>query len=244
MEKQTINVYFWLTWLLTTSCILLSSCQVLQVTTKKDFNDGFYTHHTDDKKQSVYLDIVYDTIRIYPLKKSNNTRIVDTNTVLFTFRKELDHEYNQFNAFNNTSFDIDFFTIPLKFRPKQNDVPAQLNAILNGAVYLGYRKDKYVMNYIVNPLGKSERNINHFGFSIGAFSGLGNTLMSSTNTKNILQQEYDGIVWSKGLAGILALNSSTIGLSFGFDNLLDKNKNIWIYESKPWLGLAFGLNLN
>lgn len=59
---------------------------------------------------------------------------------------------------------------------------------------------------------------------MGVFSGLGNTFMSPTNTNNILQQEYDGIILSKGLAGIFAFNNITAGLAFGFDNLLDKNK--------------------
>ncbi|WP_294671259.1 hypothetical protein [uncultured Fluviicola sp.] len=47
-----------------------------------------------------------------------------------------------------------------------------------------------------------------------------------------MQQEYDGIVWSKGLAGIFAINRFTVRLAFGFDNLPDKNKSTWIYESK------------
>ena len=85
---------------------------------------------------------------------------------------------------------------------------------------------------------------NHFGFSFGVFTGFGNTFMSPTNTNNILQQEYDGIVWSKGVAGILAVNNFTLGLAFGFDNLLDKNHSNWNYKNKPWVGLAFGLNLN
>ncbi|WP_165940196.1 MULTISPECIES: hypothetical protein [Dyadobacter] len=56
--------------------------------------------------------------------------------------------------------------------------------------------------------------------------------------------EYDGLVWGKGIAGIIGINNFTIGLAIGFDNLLDKNKQVWIYQGKPWLGLAFGLNLN
>ena len=39
-------------------------------------------------------------------------------------------------------------------------------------------------------------------------------------------------------------NNITAGLALGFDNLLDKNKKIWIYENKYWIGLTFGLNLN
>ncbi len=84
----------------------------------------------------------------------------------------------------------------------------------------------------------------HFGYSVGLFSGFGNTLVSPTNTQNILDSEYDGIVWSKGIAAIVGVNNFTVGLTFGFDNLLDKNKKFWLYENKPWIGLGFGLNLN
>jgi hypothetical protein len=48
----------------------------------------------------------------------------------------------------------------------------------------------------------------------------------------------------KGIAGIIGINNFTLGLAVGFDNLLDKNKKVWVYQGKPWLGLAFGLNSN
>lgn len=244
MQKQIFISFIKLTLLITTFCVLLSSCNVLQKNSKKEFNDDYYTQQIENKKQKVYISILDDTIQVYPTKILNNKLIVDTNYIVSLFQKEIKTGVNQSISFAKTSLDIDFFTIPLKFRPNTNDVPAQLNTNLNGAVYFGYRTDKYVMNYIKNPLGKLNRNINHFGFSIGAFTGLGNTFMSPTNTNNILQKEYDGIVWSKGLAGIFALNNFTMGLAFGFDNLLDNNNKIWIYQGKPWLGLAIGLNLN
>lgn len=68
--------------------------------------------------------------------------------------------------------------------------------------------------------------------------------MSPTNTSFAIEEEYDGVIWSKGLAFIFAVNRFTTGFSLGFDSLLDKNKDVWIYQSKPWFGLAFGLNLN
>lgn len=225
-------------------CILLSSCNVLQKNSKKEFIDDFYMQHIDKIKKQVYVSVLEDAISVYPTTIQNNKPSIDTFNSSDIFPKEIYTEFNKTVSFTKPSLDLDFFTIPLKFRPSSNNVPAQLNTTLNGAVYLGYRTDKYVLNYFKNPLGKSDRSINHFGFSIGAFTGLGNTFMSPTTTNNILQQEYDGIVWTKGLAGTFALNSFTIGLAFGFDNLLDRNNKIWIYESKPWLGLAFGLNLN
>ena len=76
------------------------------------------------------------------------------------------------------------------------------------------------------------------------FSGLGNTAMTPSTTRNGIMTEYDGLILQKGVASIIAVNKLTLGLSIGFDNLLDQNKNVWIYQNKPWYGLMLGLNLN
>ncbi|MFY9310501.1 MAG: hypothetical protein WAQ28_15760 [Bacteroidia bacterium] len=70
-------------------------------------------------------------------------------------------------AFNKSSLDIDFLTMPLKYRSQSTGVPPQLNTNLNGALYLGFRADRYKMKYVKNPLKKSVREINHYGFSVG-----------------------------------------------------------------------------
>ena len=225
-------------------CIVISGCSILQKTAKKDFNDGYYTQCINNTKQKVYIDIENETVRIHPTKTINNQLFIDTTSICQFYEKEMKSGFQQFTSFNKPSFDIDFFTIPLKYRPQQSDVPQQLNTNLNGAFYVGYRTDKYLLKYIANPKGKVDRNINHFGFSIGVFTGFGNTFLSPTTTNNNVQQEYDGVVWNKGIAGIVAINNFTLGIAFGFDNLLDKNSSYWIYQSKPWVGLAFGLNLN
>ncbi|GAB3813836.1 hypothetical protein GCM10028895_06320 [Pontibacter rugosus] len=56
--------------------------------------------------------------------------------------------------------------------------------------------------------------------------------------------EYEGVVLLKGVAGIIGINNFSLGLTIGIDHLFDKNRDDWIYQHKPWVGLAFGLNLN
>ncbi len=109
---------------------------------------------------------------------------------------------------------------------------------------MGYRTDTYVLHYKDSPLGISKRNITHFGFSFGGYMGMGGTAMNPWVTNDQIALEYDGVVWTKGLAGIIALNNFTTGLALGWDHLLDKNKKYWIYQGKPWIGFVFGLNLN
>lgn len=217
---------------------------MLQKSAKQDLSDGFYKKKSNSENSKVYVDVVDETIRIQLTKKGFNEIVIDTLQTCELYQPEIKiKEKSNFSLIKN-SFDIDFLTIPLKLRSAEKDVPPQLNANLNGAVYFGYRTDIYKINYTQNPLKTAMRQTNHFGYSIGLFTGFGNTSMSPTNSNNILKQEYDGVVWSKGIAGIIGINNITMGLTFGFDNLLDKNRTIWIYENKPWLGLAFGLNLN
>ena len=102
----------------------------------------------------------------------------------------------------------------------------------------------YRLRYNKTPLNKYQRQTQHYGYSIGLVTGLGGATVNPSVTNNQLTSEYDGVVWSKGIAGIIAINNFTIGLAVGLDDLLDYNKNYWIYQRQPWIGLAFGLNLN
>lgn len=142
------------------------------------------------------------------------------------------------------SFDIDFLTIPLKYRKAEKQVPPQLNSDLSGVIFIGYRNDNYTIGYRETPIYKPLIHIQHFGYSMGVFSGISNTNINPTTTNNMVQQEYQGIVWSKGVSSIIAVNTFTIGLTFGFDNLLDDNNKTWIYENKFFAGIGFGINLN
>lgn len=223
---------------------VFSSCSLFRKTAKQELSDGLYMKRSSSTKSRVYVSVMEDAIYLYPTIKQSKTCILDTSNPSEIYLPKLQNNQKIDFKLSQTSFDVDFFTIPLKLRFTEKGVPPQLNANINGAVYVGCRRDSYKIKYHTNPLKANIRKTNHFGYSLGFFTGFGNTFMSPTNTNTVLQQEYDGIVWSKGVAGIIGINNFNIGLTFGFDNILDKNKSIWIYENRPWLGLAFGLNLN
>lgn len=224
--------------------LLLNSCKVVLKTAKQGLTDGYYTQTENNTVKKVYVDIVEDTIKIYHTVPQSNKPIVDTTQPYRSCLPTLQTSSDIFFSLYKKSFDIDFLTIPLKYRFATGSVQPQLNTNLNGAVYIGYRTDQYTTLYKLNPLRVSKRQITHFGYSIGFFTGLGNTFMSPTNTNNKLTQEYDGLVWNKGIAAMFGINNFTVGISLGFDRLLDDNRDIWIYDNKPWIGLAFGFNLN
>ena len=135
-------------------------------------------------------------------------------------------------------------TIPFKFRPAVNGFPRQLNATFNGAVYLGYRSDVYHLSYKRTPLRVFKRNITHYGYSLGLFTGIGTARIDEYVTNNGINIQYDGAVNLSGINLIVGVEKVSIGLAAGVDYLLDKNRKYWVNNGKPWIGFSFGLNLN
>ena len=136
---------------------LLNSCSVMQKTAKKDLIDDFYTQKTNKEKQKVYADIIDDTLHIYATKLTKNVLKVDTTQAPKVFLPVGKNKDNLEFLLSKTSFDIDFLTIPLKYRFSKKNVQPQLNTNLNGAVYLGYRTDRYFINYKLNRHWKLTR---------------------------------------------------------------------------------------
>ncbi|MCH7396402.1 hypothetical protein MM236_00305 [Belliella sp. DSM 107340] len=115
---------------------------------------------------------------------------------------------------------------------------------LNASVYAGYRTDFYSLKYSRNKFGQQERKTRHYGLSFGAFSGFGSSPITPWFTNDQITEEYDGLVWSNGLAFSIGIDYLNLGFALGWDRLLDKNSNLWIYQRKPWLGLIIGININ
>lgn len=224
--------------------LYLSSCSIIRKTKEHDLSDGTYTKKEGSQKSIVFVDVEGDDFRIFPVIRERNNWAADTSgTEAIYLPSVVTYQVMDFNLVKR-SFDLDVLTTPLKIRFATAGIPSQLNATLNGSVFAGFRTDVYTVKYQQNPLKAAARHVTRLGYSIGLFSGIGNSLISPSTTQDRIAYEYDGITWSKGLAGFLGINNYTIGLTVGIDHLLDGNRQIWIYERKPWLGLSFGLNLN
>ncbi|MBE9461858.1 hypothetical protein ACFP1I_31560 [Dyadobacter subterraneus] len=223
---------------------LLSGCAGLKDSPKFKFDDGVYLTKINNQKQHVYIENTNDSIAVYSLKKGwhrlppTTVKPLKSYTLKNTGKEAGSHKYWQ------NSFDIDFMTIPIKFRPSTQSFPKQFSNNVNGILYLGYRNDTYRLSYKTNPVGKISQKIAHFGISGGFITGFGATAMNPWVTNNQISIEYDGLIWSKGVAVVMGVNKFTFGLIGAIDHLLDKNKDFWIYQGKPYLGLAVGLNLN
>ena len=220
--------------------LLLAGCGSLKSSSKYQLNDGFYKARIAHQKNvPVYVHVQDDSIQVYraPGRQPDTSR--------FNGYAPVGTETSESLRLVQASFDLDVLTIPFKHRPAASGLPRQLNTNFNGAVYVGYRSDIYKILYRKTPLGRHVRQTRHFGYSAGLFGGLGATFVSSSvMAPGQSVPDYDGVVFSRGVAAIVAVDNVTFGLGFGFDYLLDENRRSWIYQNKPWLGLTLGLNLN
>ena len=231
-------------WTVFTFILGISGCRTGKETSNYQLSDGYYKGKIfNNQNNRVYIHNSEDTISIYLVQRK--TKSIDTLNELKKTFPQLASNFSLMPAtLKQASFDIDFLTIPFKYRPSQKEFPRQFNTNLNGALYVGYRTDIYRLRYVKTPFKSFNRKTPHYGLSFGLFTGLGGTTMNPSVTNNQIVSEYDGVVWSKGIAAIIGINNFTIGLALGYDDLLDYNKKKWLYQGKPWLGLAFGLNIN
>jgi hypothetical protein len=224
----------------------LFSCIANKDVVQYEIVDGIYASKIfEGKPEKVYIDNELEFLYVFPLEKLNENYFLDTlNRSYFSFPQRHHATRLDREIFRTNGFDLDLITIPFKFRSGTTGVPPQLNTNLNASLYFGYRSDWYTLNYRKNQMGVFDRFTKHYGITFGFFTGFGATPINPWVTKDQVLIEYDGIVWSNGLALSFAVDYFTIGLGIGRDNLLDKNSSKWIYQNKPWLGLVLGINLN
>jgi hypothetical protein len=110
------------------------------------------------------------------------------------------------------------------------------------SAYFGFRTDSYHLVYKETPLRQFKRNVLHYGFSVGLFTGLGSAHVNAI-TQDSTTVSYDAMINQSGVSAFLAIERFTYGISIGVDHLLDKNRKLWKYQGKPWIGLSLGFNL-
>lgn len=241
MGIRKIKIIKLLIWLI--SFFLIAGCVPFDKIYSHEFDDGFFKLKSSGKKpESIYLNIADDSLKVYSVQKGKKLKLIDTSTFSGVNLKTIiptDVLYN--STFVRTSPDIDLSTVLLKFRPASGNVPSQLSANFNGLFYVGFRKDFFKLKSSFSELHELSSFIRHTGFDFGLFAGIGITPVTPTTTMSRTIQEYDGIVFQKGFSVFVTYENMSVGMALGFDNLLDKNKSIWIFNNKPWVGLVIGI---
>jgi hypothetical protein len=223
--------------------IFASGCATVKTVTRHDFDSGFYTQKKEgEDPHKIYADVMEDSLAVYPLIIEEGKETPDISSHIGTKISEI-KPGNSFykNSFSNKSIDIDLSTVLMKLRPHQKDVPTQLSYNINAALYIGLRRDFYKLIPYKSALKKETSFVRQLGFDFGLFAGIGMTAMNPWVTEGKVPIEYDGIVFQKGIAGFITIDRMSVGLSLGFDNLLDSNKKSWVYNQKPYIGLMIGI---
>ncbi len=223
--------------------MIAPGCSIINETSRKKLEPGIYMLKEQEKKR-VFVDVKEDTIKMYPVAKTKTGWNADTSAFSLINMNPAQGGTWKNTKFINRSFDLDVMTILFKYRPYTKGLPNQINTNFNAAEFIGYRTDLYILSYDKTPLNKFQQRINHFAYSVGGFIGIGATQMNASVTENHVQSEYDGVVLTKGISALVGIGDITFGAAVGFDRLLDKNRKVWIYQQKPWIGFTVGLNIN
>ncbi len=221
---------------------LFASCTLLKEGSAYELKNSRYKSTAKGKTEYFWVQFNDSLLSLFPYH--NKIDVNKNNPLSFSLNGIPRSDSPPFLNLSKSGFDIDFLTIPFKYRPSVKNFPNQLNTNFSGGIYAGFRSDFYHFYYSTDPVGKQKSEQKHFGLGIGFFSGFGSTAINPWTTQSRVQSEYDGFVFMNGVAGIIAVNKLTFGLCTGIDFLLDKNKSAWIYQHKPWVGLTLGLNIN
>lgn len=222
--------------------LLLPGCAPLETIASHSFGSGYYNFEPEKGESSkVYADVYEDSVAVYSLKEPDY-KIPDTKSVAFTKISNITPSNFLYGSrFTKTSLDFDLATVGVKLRPSYSGIPVQLNSNVNAALYLGVRKDFYIVRSHKSPLNITNSFIRQIGYDAGIFAGLGITPVNPTVTKENTSYEYDGVVFQKGVAAFVTIDHISVGIALGFDNLIGDDSKTWIYNNKPWIGLVLGI---
>lgn len=222
--------------------IYLPSCSPIGSIAIHDFKSGYYNLSSEKTGSvEVYADVYEDSLVYYQIKPGTHED-PDTASGRGTKISTLNPDsYLSGSKFIKNSIELDLSTMPVKLRPPSSGVPIQLNANLNALLYMGARKDYYIFKSHKLPLNRHYSSVKQVGYDFGIFAGIGITPINPTVTNNNSSIEYDGIVFQKGIGAFITINYLSVGVTLGFDNLLSGDSEIWIYNNKPYFGIALGI---
>ncbi|MFD2936235.1 hypothetical protein [Spirosoma flavum] len=145
--------------------------------------------------------------------------------------------------YQDTAFDLDLFTLPLKYRFATAGQPGQLDDKLNVGIHAGYRYDlgRYRTVYFRHH---QRSEITSFSIGFGGFLCFAPATVTSFSTAGRVQDDYQALGINYGVATTLSYGSVSAGLALGVERLSNHDRILWIYENKPWIGVTVGINLN
>ena len=229
-----------LLYVLAAAVVGITSCNTLNNVSRHGFNSGYYKLDTAGGNTDVYADITGERITVHQQFKGKP----DAAPFLHIALPWNDSLPVRPLVFKKQSLDIDLTSILLKYRPALRGLPPQVSSDLNMALYAGWRYDRYKISSATNPLGRKYIATASLGYDVGIFAGMGSTPVNPFTTNNRTTLDYSGMIAQAGLAGFLETEIASFGLAIGIDYLLNRDRSIWIYHKKPWVGFVVGVAIN
>lgn len=221
------------------SMAFIASCSTLDKASVHGFNSGYYKLNDGKVKEKVYVNVSDEKIDVHHQIEN----IPDKVPFLSIAYNSPDSFSVRPIKFSKKSLDIDITSILLKYRPAIYGLPQQLTTDLNIAFYAGWRHDQYKITTMKDPLGNRYSKISSLGYDFGIFAGPGTTPVNPYTTLNIIDYDYSGMIMQTGFAGFLESDMASFGVAVGWDYLLNRDRNDWIYQNKPWIGFIVGVAL-
>ena len=197
------------------------------------------------REDTLYAEFVPTTL---PPADGDPRTLDRSDSLAFTFfhhNAKLDRieEKSPWFYYQLTTFDVDLFTTPFKYRFAQGGRAGELSTSANIGVYTGIRYD---LGRYRNVYYRRERRseVDSFSFGLGSVVSIDPVTLNEFNTDGRFTGEYDALGFSYGVATIVGYKSITAGLTVSFENLADRNNRLWVYRQKPWVGVTIGINLN
>ncbi len=145
--------------------------------------------------------------------------------------------------YQHAKFVLSSMTIPLKYRSGVgNDTinPPTLETGFNVNFAPSIRWIRTSFDPTKKFLGSTSVN---YSLSVGGLFGIGGTdLNINTNAVGLLSNRKSTILTYGGIV-LFGLNSIGIGYAFGFDNVLGKGKEYWVYQNRLWHGVTVSVDI-
>jgi hypothetical protein len=222
------------------SLAVFNACSTLEKASIHGFTSGYYHLDSGKKSNKVYVEVTEEKIDVH----HQGEKKPDKDIYLSIPLKNADSLDIPTLRFRKQGLDVDITATLMKYRPSVYGLPQQLTTDLNLALYAGWRYDNYKLKSRMSPLDKRYYKITNFAYDFGFFAGPGTTLVNPFSTNNRITYEYNGMIIQTGIAGFLESHIASFGVAVGFDNLLGRDREIWIYNMKPWIGFIVGIALN
>jgi hypothetical protein len=139
--------------------------------------------------------------------------------------------------YRSRAFVIGGVTLPIKARlgyPRLNIPPTLEAKVENVGIYLGRRWGVHTY---------SDGEFKNFNFTLAAYLGPSVVSLDSASTFGKVETAATRLGISTGLATLFSVRNFDIGFTVGKDFATGSNGTDWIYDSKVYLGIAFGYKI-